>query len=231
MEKLLIAVQSELFAEALTAALQTEYDIHTCTDGCDALTLLNTFQPDALILYLRLPRKDGLTVLEQASHTPKIILGILDNTVPYIERRAELAGIQYLTVMPTVNSVVSHLTKMRLDNRQVLPDPQLQAFLLLHTLGLDVKLDGWKMLRAGIPLFAADPGQTLSKVLYPAIAAAVGATDGRAVEHAIRDCIAKAWKRRDHFVWMKYFPPDKTGNIPCPTNSQFIKTLAQHICL
>lgn len=232
MEKLLIAVHSDMFADALAAAFRKEYSIRTCTDGCDALELLNTFQPDLLILYLRLPRKDGITILTETSHTPEIILGIIDHTTPFIERQAELAGIDTLMILPTVNAVTVRLTQIQLarggQNRQ---DLQLQTSLLLHSLGVNAKLDGWDMLLVGIPLFAEDPRQVLGKVLYPAIAKIVGCSDGRAVEHSIRDCIKKAWLRRDHFVWVKHFPADRNGKIPCPSNSQFIKALARAIRL
>ena len=231
MEKLLIAVQSDIFADALTAALHKEYEVRTCVDGVDALELLNTFKPDALIVYMRLPRMDALTLLSCSAHIPKIIIGMIDATNPYIEQQAYKVGIQCLMHLPTITSITVQLTRMRLEYRETQKDPELETILHLRTLGFKPKLTGWEMLLAGIPILAANPRQTLSKELYPAIAAAVGASDGRAVEHAIRDCITKAWKRRDPLVWQKYFPPDKNGNIPCPTNSQFMKTLAQMISL
>ena len=48
MEKLLIAVHSDMFADALTAALHKDYEIRTCTDGVDALELLHQETPDKL---------------------------------------------------------------------------------------------------------------------------------------------------------------------------------------
>lgn len=231
MEKLLIAVHSDMFADALTAALCKDYEIRTCTDGVDALALMNTFKPDALIVYMRLPRIDGLTLLSRSAHTPKIIIGIIDTTNPYIEQQAQKVGIGHLMHLPTINTLTTQLTQMRLEYQDQPKDPQLETVMHLHTLSMDASLAGWDMLRVGIPMFAADPKQTLSKELYPAIASAVGGSDGRAVEHAIRDCITKAWKRRDHFIWLKYFPLDKSGSIPCPTNSLFIKTLARMISL
>ena len=231
MEKLLIAVQSDMFADALSAAFRKDYEIRTCTDGMDALALLNTFQPDALIIYLRLPRLDGFAVVSQAIHTPDLILGITDYNNAFLDRQAELAGISSVVVMPTINAITVRLTQMRLDRQESKKDPQLQTLLMLHNLGLNPKLDGWKMLLVGIPLFLSDTTQTFSKVLYPSIATAVSASDGRTVERCIRDCIAKAWNRREHHIWMKYFPPGKDGTISCPSNSQFIKTLASMIKL
>ncbi len=228
MEKLLIAVHSDMFADALAAAFHKEYSIKTCTDGCEALSLLNTFQPDGLILYLRLPRKDGITVLTETAHKPQIILGIADHTTPFLERQAELAGIGSLMIMPTISAVAIRLTQMRLTLKDP-QDPYLQTALLLHCLGLNPKLDGWNMLRVGIPLFLEDPKQVLGKVLYPSIAKAVGGTSGCAVERDIRECIQKGWARQNHSVWIKYFCADSSGKVPCPTNGQFIHTLARAI--
>lgn len=230
MDKLLIAVHSDMFADILAETFHKEFSIRTCTDGCAALELLNTFQPDLLILFLRLPRKDGFTILRETAHVPRLILGLVDHLSPYIERQAELVGIDALMNMPSIQAVVSTVSQLRLEVSTT-RDPELQASNLLHTLGLSVKLDGWDMLLVGIPLFAKDPSQVFSKVLYPAIAKALGSSDGRSVERSIRDCIKKAWLRHDHFVWLKYFPADKNGKIPCPTNSQFIKALARAIQL
>lgn len=227
MEKLLIAVHSDMFADALASAFYGEYCIRTCTDGCEALSLLNTFQPDLLILYLRLPRKDGFTILAETAHKPELILGLSDHTSPFMERQAELAGISGLMLLPTVNAVTTQLTQLQLARKG--PDPQLETALILRSLGFTPKLNGYRMLLCGIPLFAQDPSQGLGKALYPAIARALGRFDERTVEHSIREAIKKAWLRRDHFVWAKYFPPGRDGTIPCPSNSQFIKTIARAI--
>ena len=227
MDKLLIAVYSDMFADALSAALRKDYIIRTCTDGQSALEIMNTFKPDAMILYLRLPIKDGFTILSQSAFIPKTIIAIADCNFPHIFRHAQLLGIGSVMIMPTINSLVIRLTQMRMEQTSgSKKDARLQVQLMLHNLGIDPKLDGWDMLLAGIPIFAEDTRQAMNKELYPKIAHIVGKSDGRAVEHAIRTCIAKAWSRCEPAIWAKYFPADKSGKIPCPSNARFIKALA-----
>lgn len=230
MEKLLIAVHSDYFADMLKSVFSREFDIEVCTDGCDCLQLLSSFAPDAMILCLSLPRMDGLTILEQSSHIPRIILGIVNSSNPFVSVRAAQLGVGRILTMPTVNSVAVALLQMRMDLRgQVPPDPRDQASLLLYSLGVPVHLEGYTILRLAIPLFAADPTQRLSKDLYPATAKQLGDMDIRSIEHAIRTCIKAAWKRSNIFSWQKFFPLDSNGDLPCPNNLKFIKTLAEHI--
>lgn len=232
MDRLLIAVQSDVFADILTQAFKSEFEIRTCTDGCEALELLGSFRPHAMILSLRLPRKDSITILEQSSHIPPVVLGIADYSDPYGFHAAQRLGMGRILVTPMVNAVTVALTQMRLDlDPRISQDPTTQAELILYSLGFHANLDGFKMLRIGIPLAAKDPAQKLSKEIYPAIAKQLGSCDSRSVEASIRRAIEKAWKRRDNTVWAKYFPQDRNGNIPCPTNAQFIKRLAQQIQL
>ena len=232
MEKLLIAVQSNKIADMLAAVFQKDYEVKSCIDGVEALQLLNAFRPDAMIIFLRLPLKDGFTVVTQTPHKPKTILGVIEWDNPYMQVKATRLGFDDLLVMPTINTIATRLTQLRLEkDNDPGEDPFLQAQLLLHSLGFSPKLAGWNMLRIGIPAFAKDPRQALSKELYPLIAREVGSTDGRAVEHSIRTCIEKAWLRHDAIIWAKYFPPNGDGKIPCPSNSLLLKTLAKEIIL
>lgn len=230
MDRLLIAVYSDYFSDTLKKVFERDYEVYICTDGCEALRLLSDLKPHGMILCLSLPRKDGITVLEQSSHTPSLILGILDTLDPFACRRAAQLGVGRILLMPTINAVTVAFAQLRLSDRaRKLPDPQVQAELLLQSLGIESHLAGYAALRIGLPLFAADPRQRLGKEFYPVVAAKMGGIDCRSVEHDIRTCVKGAWKKRDHLVWGKYFPPDKNGLIPCPTNLKFIKRLAEQL--
>ena len=50
MDKLLIAVHSDMFADILAETFHKEFSIRTCTDGCAALELLNTCIPSVRIV-------------------------------------------------------------------------------------------------------------------------------------------------------------------------------------
>ena len=103
------------------------------------------------------------------------------------------------------------------------PNPHAATICLLRTLKIPPHTDGYKQLAVAIPLFAADPDQCFSKELYPAVAAALGCSNGIAVEHSIRNAIRCAWKRKTPAVWDQYFP---SGKKP-PSNKRFIATLAE----
>ena len=64
MGKLLIAVRSDILAGSIARAMPKDWDICTCFDGNTATDILKAEKPDALILELRLPCKDGLAVLK-----------------------------------------------------------------------------------------------------------------------------------------------------------------------
>ncbi len=95
----------------------------------------------------------------------------------------------------------------------------------LHRLGIPNNLDGYQMLTVGLPLYMQDPGQTLSKELYPAIACAMGRGSSQTVERSVRQAIHAGWKHRDDRVWREYFMPDAGGTATCPNNKKFLTAL------
>lgn len=229
MQKLLIADPSEPFASALAEALRGEFEIQICQDGAAALECLLSFRPDALILNLMLPHKDGLTVLQAASYVPPVVLGISSYTNAYIERAAAAAGVGFILICPCINAVCVRLMDLicQTHTAQKQPNPQAETAVHLHILNFPTKRDGYQQLCTCIPMFSRDPSQRLTKELYPAVAKACGCGDGRSVEHSIRLVITSAWRDRDENVWRKYFPPDASGSIPCPSNKAFISRLAE----
>lgn len=227
MYKLLIADSSEPYTDALKAILANEFDLQICHDGETALEMLLDFRPDVLILNLMLPFKDGLTVLQESAHKPKVILAISPYVNTYIQQVAENLGIQYIMIMPTVNALRVRLTDMIATTITAKENLSAQTVVHLHILNFFTHLDGYQQLCVGIPIFAANPSMRLSKELYPVIAKHFGLPDCRTVEHSIRKAIASAWKHKDTAVWAKYFPPDTTGAIPCPTNKAFIAHVAE----
>ena len=227
MYKLLIADSSEPFTDALKEVFENDFDLQICQDGETALEMLLDLQPDALVINLSLPFKDGLTVLQESAHRPKVILAIASYLNDYIEQAAIDLGVQFIAIMPTVNSLRVRLMDMICSTFTPKEDLQGQTVVHLHILNFLTHLDGYQQLRVGIPLYFRDPGMRLSKELYPAIAKHFGLADDRTVEHSIRKSISSAWDRRDPVVWAKYFPPGPDGVAHCPTNKEFISRIAQ----
>lgn len=220
MLKLLVADMSTEFTDAVEKALQGEFELKICHDGETALELLHLFQPDVLVIHLLLPFKDGLTVLQESNHRPRVILALTHYLPPYAEKRAVELGIQYILFMPTIDTLRVRLMDMIAESQ---PREETRVAVHLHLLGVRTNLDGYRQLCVGIPLYVKNPGMLLSKELYPAIGAEFSLPDSRTVEHSIRKAITDAWTRRDAAVWEKYFPDAGAA----PTNKAFISKLAE----
>ena len=107
--KLLIAVRSEIIADSLTSCL-SQYEIHICNTGTDALTILETLQPEMLILDMTLPAIDGLTVLQKTCFRPHIILALTNLVSPAVLQAAAAAGVQDMILIPcTVRHIIERL--------------------------------------------------------------------------------------------------------------------------
>jgi two-component system response regulator (stage 0 sporulation protein A) len=229
MYKLLIADSSESYTSALQAIFQKEFQLRICPDGETALEQLRDFRPDALIINLMLPYKDGLTVLQETPHRPRVILAITPFMSAYVQKAAEELGVQYLTILPSVNSLRVRLMDLVATTIAPKEDLNAQAAVLLHSLNFTPHLDGYQQLCAAIPLYARNPGFRLCKELYPQVAEALQLSDPRTVEHSIRKAITSAWSHMDPVVWKKFFPVGEAGRLPCPTNKEFIARLAEFI--
>ena len=229
MYKLLIADSSEPYTDALREVFQNEFDLRICQDGETALEQLLEFQPEVLILNLMLPFKDGLTLLQETAHKPRIILAISPFVNSYIEQMTLELGVQYIMIMPTVASLRVRLMDLIATTIALKEDLTAQTAVLLHSLNFPTHLDGYQQLCVGIPIFARNPSLRLSKELYPQIAGHFGLPDARTVEHSIRKVVTSAWIRKNATVWSKFFPANADGEIPCPTNKEFISRIAEHL--
>jgi DNA-binding response OmpR family regulator len=227
--KLLIADASEPYTEALEAVFKNECDLRICYDGESALEMLLSFRPDVLAINLSLPFKDGFTVLQESAYRPEMILAVTHLRSPYVEHTAAELGVQYLMVSPSIKSLRVRLMDMLNSMDTQKKDLYSQTAIQLHILNFRTHLDGYHQLRVGIPMFFDNPDISLSKELYPAIAAHFQLSDFRTVEHSMRHAIVDAWHHKDPIVWAGYFPPGADGKIPCPTNKNFFAAIAEKL--
>jgi len=231
MQKLLIVDASSIFTDALKEVFQNEFQLHICHDGETALEAMLSFQPDALVINLILPYKDGLTVLQESAHKPKVILAMVPNITDYVAVMAERLDIDYVMVMPKISTLRVRLMDLVANATHKSMDSEAQTAVHLHALNFPTHLDGYRQLCVAVPLFAANPNMRLSKELYPAIAKHFDLPDARTVEHSIRKAIGAAWSKKNPSVWTKYLPPKADGTIPCPSNKAFISRLAEMLVL
>ena len=227
MQKLMIADSSTAFADALEAAFQDRYQILKAYDGNAALAMLQAHRPDVAIINLMLPYKDGLTLLQQSSFHPHIILALTSYMTAYVQNAVMELGVDYTMIMPSAETVITRLEDLIHSYSPASPTKHAAMLHHLQLLNIPHHLDGYRQLCVAIPLFAANPNQFLTKELYPEVAKQCGYSNGSLVEHSIRKAIHDAWKQRDIAVWRKYFPQNTYGHHPCPSNKVFLCVLAE----
>ena len=234
MLKLLIADGVEAFRLALADNLRDRYQVRVCQEGKDTLETILSFQPDLLVLDLLLPGLDGVTILQRAAEAgvKPVVLATTGLRTDYIFEAAARAKISYLMVKPcdveAATTRLLELTEGLAEPTLTRPDLRTEVSNLLLTLGVPTNLRGYGYLRDAILAEIHQPGQQLTKALYPDVGKPYGAT-GSQVERSIRDAVSKAWMRRSNGIWSQYFPMDAVGDIPKPSNAVFICTLADRL--
>lgn len=237
--KLLIAEGTEDFRIALADTLRGAYTLRECSDGIQALHLMQTFCPDVVVLDLMLPGLDGITLLQRAveAELHPMVLATTRFHNDYVIESAQALGVGYIMVKPCeLRATVARLADLsqRIHPvRVVRPDPKTYVSNVLLALGVPTRLKGYAYLREAILRMAEDPGQPITKELYPAVAAAFKTENAKIdrthVERSIRSAIGVAWKARDEQLWAMYFLPKGDGKVRCPSNGEFISRLADSL--
>lgn len=227
MGKLLIADCSEDYRTALAAALNSQYHVLTCRTGTEALSILYQERPDILVLDLMLPELDGLTLLERACKDGlhPMVLAVTPLLSPYVFSCAQRLGIEYLVRKPCdIDAIVSRINDLSqpLADPVVHVDPIHYISEVLLSLHFSTKHNGFSYLREAILLMAKDPAQSVTKVLYPAIAHTFSCQKEN-VERSIRTAMDHAWDQGDHELWCRYFPNAQQR----PTNAVFISRITE----
>jgi len=223
--KLLIADSNEDFASALEQALTPYYRVVCCADGKDALSILRSQQPQILVLDPTLPGLDGLSLLEAALredlHPMVMIIARFLNS--YIEETAARLGVGYLMSKPCdIAAAVDRIRDLSRRLSPETPDPREQVSQLLLSLGFSAKHDGFHYLPDAVCLMAREPGQPVTKILYPAVAR-IHACSPDNVERSIRSALDAAWARKNAGAWQTLFPFHTDRR---PSNADFITKLA-----
>lgn len=229
--RLLIAEGSEEFRIALADALRGVYHVRQCAEGNEAMALLQSFQPDVMVLDLMLPGLDGITLLQRAvdAGIRPTVLATTRFVNDYVMDSVDRLAVGYLMVKPCdVRATIERLGDLssRIRKPQLTrPEPRTHVSNLLLSLGVPTKLRGYSYLREAILLWQRDPGQSITKELYPAVAELCGCASVH-VERSIRSAITAAWSHREEHLWRMFFPADASGDIPKPSNGTFIARLA-----
>ena len=231
-KKILIAETSLEFSEQLCDMLEGSYCLQVCHSGLAVEELLEDFCPDVLVMDLALPGMDGISLLKQICTMPlrpRILLTTCFMS-PYVETAIANFGVDMVVRKPCkVEILAERIEDILLEEepqRMMRLQPRVSVASMLMDLNIPSKRRGFVYLEKSIHQYLKQPGQALTKTIYPDIAQA-HFTQPEAVERAIRQVVHESWEKRNDKVWRMYFNPGRGGVIPRPTNAEFISRLAE----
>lgn len=239
-ERVLIAEQSDDYAEKIKGMLREEAASFLCTtDGGEALELYDRYHPDLVLSEAILPGQDGFALMEHMlpdKDVVKIILTAMNQEL-IIKKAFELEA-AYVIVKPYVKKYfvqrvleAANAQKKRRDIRT--ESDQLLAgkiSIALKRLGIPANIKGYKLLREALLAVCMEPGKMrpLKQNIYMPLAERYGSTI-KCVERNIRHAIETAAIRCDTEAFYEYFGYTISPEKGKPTNSEFIATLAEKI--
>lgn len=229
--KLLIADAVDPFRQALAEELEPMYRIRCCRTGKEALELIHSFEPDAVVIDLTLPEMDGISVLLKAEELGirPVVLAITSFMNEYVSEMLTRLSIGYVLMKPcdiqTAVERLGDLTNHVKPRPVTRPDKRTLVSNALLSLGMGAKLRGYNYLRIAIPMDMENPELMVTKELYPEVARICGVTKDH-VERGIRTAIESAFRRGRRTVWQAYFGDDPNVLRERPSNGDFISTLA-----
>lgn len=233
MFKVLIADSGDVFGKYLGRLLEREYSVYIRKNE-PLEDLICSWKPDVLVLDLHIPGGNGLALLTRLLELPHhpMVVALSQYVGGEVQRKADACKVEFLLCKPCpLPNIVNHIRDLLQYNNLQQQYPQFTEHDIVRhmkKLGILAHLDGSKYLCESLRQMARNPDQRYNKELYPAVGAVFG-TSGNRVERCMRDAITKAWLRRDNQIWKQYFPPDEMGNIPKPSNSQFIACLVREL--
>ena len=234
--KLLIADAGEEFRLALAEFSRGFYRVRMAQEGKEALQLLLEFKPDIVVLDMMLPGLDGVSILKAAADQGicPVVLAVTKFASDYLVEAAYRLGVAYMMVKPcdvkAVAARITELTQLHSPVERFVQDPRVAASNMLLALGVSTKLRGYGYLREAIAETVHNPGQMVTKELYPKVGKLCDATPTQ-VERSIRSAIAKAWQQRDEAIWRQIFRTSPGNVLERPTNAVFISGIAERIIL
>lgn len=234
--KLLIADSGAAFCRELSAQLEGVCCCKTAQSGIAASQLLWSFAPDTIVLDLMLPGLDGISLLRQAADRGlrPTVLAVSDYLSAYMLASLQELEVAYVIRKPCSIAAIAERTAELLQLQpcplRTDPDPRAIVTELLRRLSVPTKLRGYTCLREALLLAMRQPGQAITKELYPAVA---GLSDMTAmqVERSIRTAIDLAFQNRDEQLWRRYFQASAQGQLRKPSNGAFITRLADELLL
>ena len=232
--------------EGLRAAMEQairsagEFNVVGCTgDGPSALQLLETHDPQLLVMDLLLPGLDGFGLLEQAAKAKLQMKTIIVSALyrDQIVAQAMNKGVSFFMPKPCeMNSLLERMRQAVNGGAENTEDDfqwlEREVTAVIHEVGVPAHIKGYQYVREAIVIAVQDMDviNAVTKVLYPEVARRYSTTPSR-VERAVRHAIEVAWDRGDLETLQHYFGYTVNSTKGKPTNSEFIAMIADRIRL
>jgi len=222
-------------------------------NGLEAMELIQTKEPDCIILDLVMPHLDGLGVLERINarttlRRPKIImltafaheslthqamtLGVDDFMLKPFDLELLSKRIRILTQDPPTAapselslSASPSVTAVKIEHNLAS-----EVTKVMHEIGIPAHVKGFQYIREAILMVVEDVSLlgSVTKELYPRVAKKYD-TGGSQVERGIRNAIKLAWERGQKATWKQIFGYSVNIELQKPTNSKLIAGLAREV--
>ncbi len=254
--KVLIAEDNPRIASMIESILHQDPEIDVvgkAEDGIETLELIQSCEPDLLLLDLIMPKLDGLGVLDRLQNNQEeiripdviVVSGIAREQ---IMESAFQAGAAYYILKPFDHDMLlGHVqrfkpgvkTKFIASPEDMKRGEELARYNLesdvtniIHEIGVPAHIKGYQYLRDAIIMSVDDSEMldSITKILYPSIAKQHGTTASR-VERAIRHAIEVAWSRGKVDTIDELFGYTVNNGKGKPTNSEFVALIADKIRL
>ena len=243
--RVVIGDTNEDFAGALKTALEEggAYSVEAVSgSGEEVAEQVAQQRADVLILDPMLRDLDGVSVLtrlRERNLRPLVVVTASFSSTYLLQKMTEFGVSCYMLKPCRVESVVQNLNLLRMSDAESPDGPGRRRSAVeslvtgvIHEIGVPAHIKGYQYVRYAIILAVEDMDviNSITKVLYPEVAAYFGTTPSR-VERAIRHAIEVAWDRGDLETLQKYFGYTVSNSKGKPTNSEFIALIADKLQL
>ena len=240
---LILADEDKNMINEMVENLTEEFDIiGTTTDGEELISLINTKNPDVVIMDIVLQNCDGFKVLENVrSQNTKIVIQSSLSIDGFINKAITL-GAKYYCIKPfdieTLKERIEDLVNPqsiqsnKFFNAKSSNQIEEKITNIFITVGIPAHIKGYQFLREAIKLAIANPEiiNSITKKLYPTIAEKYD-TSASKVERAIRHAIEVAWNRGKIENINNLFGIKVYSSNEKPTNGEFIALVADKMLI
>ena len=249
--KIIVADDNQNFCQMIQNYFEGQEDltlVGMAYNGLEAMELIQTQEPDLIILDLVMPNLDGLGVLERINarttmKRPKIIM-LTAFGQESLTHQAMMLGVDYFILKPfDLDILGKRISSLTQDIPSSIPAQSSaspivttvgsghnlfsEVTAMMHQIGIPAHVKGYQYIRDAILMVVEDVSLlgAVTKELYPNVAKKNDTAPSR-VERGIRHAIELAWMRGHTDTLKKIFGYSVNIERQKPTNSEFIALLA-----